>query len=70
MGTKICETIRKSRKLVIVGHPTSGRRTLLLAFEHKKFVDSSCQIIYDTSIVPVQLDRKTVSFKFNLKFKN
>jgi len=61
MGSKKCQTIQKSRKLVIVGNPMSGRRTLLLAFEHKKFVNSCCRTIFETSVVPIQIHEKTVS---------
>jgi GTPase SAR1 family protein len=61
MTTKKCAPIQKSQKLVIVGHPMSGKSTLLLAFEHKQFFDSCRGTVFDTPVVPVQTDGKTVS---------
>jgi GTPase SAR1 family protein len=61
MESQKCISIQRSRKLVIVGHPMSGRKTLLLSFEHKKFVDSCSQTMFDMPVIPVQIDEKTVS---------
>ncbi len=61
MTTKKCAPIQKIRKLVIVGNSMSGKNTLLSAFEHKQFVDSRCGTVFDTPVVPVQTDEKTVS---------
>lgn len=61
MESRKYETSDRTRKLVIVGHPTSGSRSLLDAFQHKEFSDNSWQSIFDIPVVPIQIDEQTVS---------
>ncbi|CAF0831674.1 unnamed protein product [Rotaria sordida] len=55
------EMIQASRKLIIVGDPMCGKRTLLLSFVTNQFVtDDYTQHILDTPVIPIQVNRRTI----------
>jgi GTPase SAR1 family protein len=61
MATNNKERIQKSRKLIITGDSMCGKRTLLCAFETNQFDDNCDLSIFDTPLVSIQVDGKTVS---------
>lgn len=61
MASNKPEKIQKSQKLVIVGHPMCGKKTLLLALETNQFITNYGQTIFEVPVIPVQLLGKTVS---------
>jgi GTPase SAR1 family protein len=61
MATNKNGSIRKSRKLVIVGDGMCGKTCLLFAFKDDQFIPTHEQTIFDTYVVDIKVDKKTVS---------
>ena len=58
--SKSAVSLRKSRKLVIVGDGMSGKTCLLFAFKDDRFIASHDATIFDTYVADIQVDGKTV----------
>jgi small GTP-binding protein len=61
MATNKNGSIRKSRKLVIVGDGMCGKTCLLFAFKDDRFIPSHDDTIFDTYVADIQVDGKTVN---------
>jgi small GTP-binding protein len=61
MATSKNGSLRKSRKLVIVGDGMCGKTCLLFAFKDDKFISTHNATIFDTYVADIQVDDKTVS---------
>lgn len=53
-------SVRKNRKLVIVGDGMCGKTCLLFAFKDDRFIPSHDATIFDTYVADIQVDGKTV----------
>ncbi|CAF1075418.1 unnamed protein product [Adineta ricciae] len=53
-------SVRKSRKLVIVGDGMTGKTCLLFAFKDDKFIPTHDATIFDTYVADIQVDGKTI----------
>jgi Ras family protein A len=56
-------SVRKNKKLVIVGDGMSGKTCLLFAFKDDRFIPSHDATIFDTYVADIQVDGKTVNIK-------
>ncbi len=56
-------SIRKNKKLVIVGDGMCGKTCLLFAFKDDRFITSHDATIFDTYVADIQVDGKTVNIK-------
>jgi small GTP-binding protein len=63
MATMKNGTIRRNRKLVIVGDGMCGKTCLLFAFKEDKFITTHDATIFDTYVADIQVDGKIVSTK-------
>ncbi len=61
MATMKNGTIRRNRKLVIVGDGMCGKTCLLFAFKEDKFITTHDATIFDTYVADIQVDGKIVS---------
>jgi small GTP-binding protein len=69
MATNKNGSIRKSKKLVIVGDGMCGKTCLLFTFKDDRFISNHDATIFDTYVADIQVDGKTVSdFKFDIRF--
>ena len=59
---KSTSSIRKNRKLVIVGDGMCGKTCLLFAFKDDRFIPSHDATIFDTYVADIQVDGKTVEY--------
>jgi len=53
-------SLRKNRKLVIVGDGMCGKTCLLFAFKDDRFIPTHDATIFDTYVADIQVDGKTV----------
>ena len=67
MATGKNGTIRKSKKLVIVGDGMSGKTCLLSAFKDDRFIPMHDATIFDTYVADIQVDGKIVSRRWTSK---
>ena len=58
--SKSAASLRKSRKLVIVGDGMCGKTCLLFAFKDDRFIASHDATIFDTYVADIQVEGKTV----------
>jgi Ras family protein A len=63
MATMKNVSIRKNKKLVIVGDGMCGNTWLLFAFKDDRFIPSHDATIFDTYVADIQVDGKTVKMK-------
>jgi small GTP-binding protein len=61
MATTKNTSIRRNRKLVIVGDGMCGKTCLLFAFKDDRFIANHDATIFDTYVADIQVDGKTVS---------
>ena len=54
-------SVRKNRKLVIVGDGMCGKTCLLYAFKDDRFISTHDATIFDTYVADIQVDGKTVN---------
>ena len=62
-------SVRKNRKLVIVGDGMCGKTCLLFAFKDDRFIPTHDATIFDTYVADIQVDGKTVSIQNNVMSK-
>lgn len=60
MASKTNGSLRKSKKLVIVGDGMCGKTCLLFAFKDDRFIPTHDATIFDTYVADIQVDGKTV----------
>lgn len=60
MATRKNVSVRRNRKLVIVGDGMCGKTCLLFAFKDDRFIASHDATIFDTYVADIQVDGKTV----------
>ncbi|CAF1022362.1 unnamed protein product [Adineta steineri] len=60
MAPKTNGSIRKSKKLVIVGDGMCGKTCLLFAFKDDRFIPSHDATIFDTYVADIQVDGATI----------
>jgi small GTP-binding protein len=53
-------SIRKNKKLVIVGDGMCGKTCLLFAFKDDRFITNHDATIFDTYVADIHVDGKTV----------
>ncbi len=53
-------TMRRNKKLVIVGDGMCGKTCLLFAFKDDRFIPTHDATIFDTYVADIQVDGKTV----------
>ena len=70
MATNRGTSVRKSRKLVIVGDGMCGKTCLLFAFKDDRFIPTHDATIFDTYVADIQVDGKTVSKSINHSFED
>lgn len=70
MATNRHASVRKSRKLVIVGDGMCGKTCLLFAFKDDRFIPTHDATIFDTYVADIQVDGKTVSEKKINRMRN
>ena len=58
------ETLRKHKKLVVVGDGTCGKTCLLFAFKDDRFLENYDATIFDTYVADIQVDGQRVCIKF------
>lgn len=58
------ETLRKHKKLVVVGDGACGKTCLLFAFKDDKFIEGYEATIFDTYVADIQVDGQKVSIMF------
>jgi GTPase SAR1 family protein len=61
MASSEYESNRKYKKLVVVGDGMCGKTCLLFAFKDDQFIPTHEQTIFDTYVVDIKVDKKTVS---------
>jgi small GTP-binding protein len=61
MATKKKGTLRRNKKLVIVGDGMCGKTCLLFAFKEDKFIPTHDATIFDTYVADIQVDGNTVN---------
>jgi small GTP-binding protein len=54
-------SIKKSRKLVVVGDGNSGKTCLLFAFKDDEFNPDHVPTVFDTYVTEIEVDGKAVS---------
>ena len=62
-------TLRKNKKLVIVGDGMCGKTCLLYAFKDDRFIPNHDATIFDTYVADIQVDDKTVNICFFFEFR-
>ena len=70
MTTRRNGTIRRNKKLVIVGDGMCGKTCLLFAFKEDKFIANHDATIFDTYVADIQVDGHTVNHRIILILYN
>jgi len=60
MSMRRKSSIRKNKKLVIVGDGMCGKTCLLFAFKEDRFITNHDATIFDTYVADIQVDGQTV----------
>ncbi|CAF0829667.1 unnamed protein product [Adineta ricciae] len=60
MASRSNGSLRKSKKLVIVGDGMCGKTCLLFAFKDDRFIPTHDATIFDTYVADIQVDGKTI----------